>query len=326
VLSASVVVPTFNCASLLPTAIASATAQQDAMLRITVVDDASTDETERLVATIGPHIRYLRNASNGGVSVTRNVGIRTSSEDIIFLLDSDDSWDPTKAARQRSLLERRPDIDFVFSDFDHVDRTGVRRRPWNVGILEHMRGIGVTLEKIDDDTYLLSDDAAEALVRHKSFIHPSTVAVRRVLFDRVGLFDETIRSAEDLDLWIRCALAARMAYIDRRLASARSDASGLSRNLELAAEGSLRVIEKLPGYSPDLAARLRTDIRAQKAEALVTLAWCARLDGRHWDTLRAALASFLCRPSHNAGRLALAAFLPRRHERPRGTIAPGGVA
>lgn len=325
-MKASVVVPTFNCASLLPDALGSAAAQQEVALEITVVDDASTDDTERVVAASGPGIRYLRHARNVGVCVTRNAGIRASSERIILLLDADDWWAPSKAVEQLSLLARRPDIDFVFSDFEHVDPSGARRRPWRVGILERMRNVGVTLEEMEDETYLLSNGAAEALVRHKSFIHPSTVAVRRALFDRVGLFDETIRSAEDLDLWIRCALAGRMAYIDHRLAWARSNAAGLSRNLRLAAEGSLRILEKLPAYSPDLAVRLRADICSQRAEALVTLAWQYRIEGKHWQTLRAALASLASKPGLTAARLALTAFLPRRHGRSHETCAPGDAS
>src|SRR5271168_3299780 len=93
----SVVVPTYNRADLLARAVESALAQTIPVREILIVDDGSTDDTERVAAGFAAPVRYIRQA-NGGVASARNTGIAAAAGEWVAFLDSDDEWVPTKLA------------------------------------------------------------------------------------------------------------------------------------------------------------------------------------------------------------------------------------
>ena len=121
----SVVIPTHNHAGYIRQAIDSALAQTSAPLEVIVVDDGSTDETPRILADYGGRIRAIRQ-SNAGVSVARNTGIAAAAGDLIALLDSDDSWAPTKLERQIARLSADPGVGLVHCGSERVDEAGRR--------------------------------------------------------------------------------------------------------------------------------------------------------------------------------------------------------
>src|SRR4029079_4753832 len=103
----SVVVTTYNRAHLLPRAIKSIQGA-GCDLEIIVVDDASSDATHEICATLSG-IRYLRLSTNHGLAHARNVGIAVSSSDFIAFLDDDDLRLPGSLDRQLQLLIDHPD-------------------------------------------------------------------------------------------------------------------------------------------------------------------------------------------------------------------------
>jgi len=92
----SVIVPTYNRASLLGTAIESVLAQTFRDLEVVVVDDGSSDATEALVRhyeAADARVRYLAQ-QHRGISAAMNTGIRASRGQYIARVDSDDQWLP----------------------------------------------------------------------------------------------------------------------------------------------------------------------------------------------------------------------------------------
>src|SRR5882757_3879585 len=91
----SVIIPTFNRASLLERTIASVERQSLVPIEILLIDDCSTDDTQQRIASISSAIPivYQRLAKNGGGAVARNVGIRLAKGDYVAFLDSDDEWE-----------------------------------------------------------------------------------------------------------------------------------------------------------------------------------------------------------------------------------------
>jgi len=205
----SVIIPTYNRASLVCKAILSAVGQTYINLEIIVVDDGSTDGTAELVATFGGRVRYI-SKTNGGVSSARNLGIRESSGGLIAFLDSDDQWAPDKLEKQASFLQQRPDFGMVLCDCLFIDPSGKDAE------LSRRR------KHLPNDGYILED-----VLKSPSLI-PSSVLVKKSVLDDVGYFDENIKTAEDLDLHLRIASKYRIGLVTEPLVTCMRNHEGLS--------------------------------------------------------------------------------------------------
>lgn len=189
--SISVIIPTYNRAHLLPRCLDSVISQELKPLEIIVVDDGSTDATRDLVQRDYPGIKLI-SQENKGVSAARNAGIDAASGDWLAFLDSDDAWLPGKLNRQMQTVRKSPDISIVHTDEIWI-RNGVRVNPH----LKH-RKYGGSIFK-----YCLP----------LCVISPSSVMIHRRVFDRVGLFDETLPVCEDYDLWLRICARMPVAFV-----------------------------------------------------------------------------------------------------------------
>lgn len=169
------------------------------MGEIIVVDDGSTDGTaEALDREFGSRIVVLRQA-NAGVSAARNAGLSRASGSILAFLDSDETWEPEKVARQLAWLDARPDHGMVLCDVRWFDAAG--------------RFLGVFRRRrfLPRDGEVLSD------VLMQPALIPSTVMMRRAVYEDVGGFDESLPTAEDIDLHIRIAARWRIGVLEEPL-------------------------------------------------------------------------------------------------------------
>lgn len=106
----SVVIPMYNTAPYVEATVRSVLAQEFSDFEVIVVNDGSTDGSERVVAAIGdPRIRLI-NKPNTGVSDTRNVGCREARGEYIAFLDSDDYWYPDHLSEAAKFFETHPEI------------------------------------------------------------------------------------------------------------------------------------------------------------------------------------------------------------------------
>ncbi|MGH9797081.1 MAG: glycosyltransferase family 2 protein [Candidatus Polarisedimenticolia bacterium] len=193
----SVVIPTYNRAALLCEAVDSALAQTYRDFEILVVDDGSTDATPAVVpGRFGgdPRVRYVRQ-ENGGAAAAQNAGVRLARGEFIGLLGDDDLWRPEKLAWQVAALDRRPGAGLCFSDMVIAGGTDDGRRFFEIA------GFDGTI-------------SVEALVR-RNFIPAAATLIRRSCLLTAGAFDETLRLAEDWDLWIRLLAAHPAVCVDR---------------------------------------------------------------------------------------------------------------
>ena len=188
-LSVGIVIPTYDSAATVTTAIESALAQEPAPAQVVVVDDGSTDGTADALRKYAGRIEYVRQA-NRGPAASRNAGLARLVTDAVVFLDADDLLLPGALAC-RLELQASGDAVWAYTDGWIEDESGVRQRfsapyPPPGGRVEG---------------WILAD-----LLR-RNFICVDAVIARLALVRELGGFDETIRGTEDWDLWLR--LAAR---------------------------------------------------------------------------------------------------------------------
>ena len=193
----SVIVPAHNHARFIAQTLDSVLAQTYSDVEIIVVDDGSTDNTQGVLEAYRDRIQYIYQ-QNQGPSAARNVGIGVSQGKYLLFLDADDLIPPQKLELQVNALSAHPEWGLVYSGWQYVDERGARIlfeiRPNKQGVL-----------------------LKELLLR--SFFFPIAAAlVRRECFQTSGLFDESLRAAEDTDLWARMAKAGySFGYLDEIL-------------------------------------------------------------------------------------------------------------
>jgi len=104
----SVIMPSYNTAKFIGESIKSVLAQTYTNWELIIVDDCSTDDTDRVVAEFtDPRIRYLKNEKNSGAAVSRNYALREARGKWIAFLDSDDLWLPEKLEKQIAFMEEK---------------------------------------------------------------------------------------------------------------------------------------------------------------------------------------------------------------------------
>jgi len=224
----SVIIPTYNRAEFLRSAIKSALNQTFSDLEVIVSDDKSTDHTQEVVRSFEhERIKYLSNKGNKGPSATRNTAISASKGEYIAFLDDDDEWLPDKLQRQVELLDHsQPNICGVYSNRLFIDKMSGKILSDNPGT-EQLQG---------NLLYQLMI---------KSPIHTSTVVIIKKCLDEIGLFDETISYMEDRDLWIRLSMRWDFEYIPTPLTKAYFHGiAHLSNSLEGQTAGKERLLER----------------------------------------------------------------------------------
>jgi glycosyltransferase involved in cell wall biosynthesis len=220
----SVIIPTFNRAEWLAESIGSVLKQTYPHLELIIVDDGSTDHTSRVVRAFGKAVTYLW-VAHQGVSAARNRGVQAAHGPLIAFLDSDDVWQPGKVAAQVALLQRQPEVEVCYTDEIWI-RHGVRVNPKQI----HQKHSGLLFEP--------------SLPR--CIISPSSIMLRRSLWERLGGFDERLPACEDYDLWLRMTVRVPVVLIPEPLIFKRGGhADQLSRSTPLLDRYRISALDKL---------------------------------------------------------------------------------
>lgn len=178
----SVIIPVYNRQDTIIKALTSVVNQTFKDFEIIVVDDGSTDDTNKIIKASGIDFKLIVHSENDGVSSARNAGILKATSPLIAFLDSDDYWLPHKLQEQVSFFKEN--IHAVACQTrEKWIRNNIRVNPG----LRHIKSGG--------NIFLKSLDLC--------IISPSAVMIRRSVFDEIGLFDESLAACEDYDLWLR---------------------------------------------------------------------------------------------------------------------------
>ncbi len=184
----SVIIPTYNRAHTLPRAIESVLAQSFTDYELIVVDDGSSDETAKILERYP--IRMIRQP-NSGVSAARNRGIEAARGQIIALLDSDDEWKEEKLQNHYDFFQANPEYKI-----HQTEEIWIKDGKFLNKKRKHQKKSG----EIFYDSL------------HLCLISPSAVAIKKELFEEVGLFREDFVVCEDYELWLRITRQYMVGY------------------------------------------------------------------------------------------------------------------
>jgi glycosyltransferase involved in cell wall biosynthesis len=185
--SISVVIPAFNAAGHLTRALRSVLSQSVPATEILVVDDGSTDATAEIARGFGGSVRCIQQL-NAGAAAARNAGIARCSGDLVALLDADDEWLDHHLEQAVRCLEGHPELAW-----------------FSAACRKHEAGGAVRISKPSGDLVDAGLDFVDAICGGWTCYTP-TVVIRRSVIAEVGGFDESLPTAEDIDLWLRIAL------------------------------------------------------------------------------------------------------------------------
>lgn len=180
----SVIIPLYNASKTIKRALESVFFQTyDGRIEIVIVNDGSTDNSLDIVSNIqhmpSNCILKIINQKNRGVSSARNLGIKNATSSWVCFLDSDDEWLPQKLSIQMQILKNNPQIDFLGCNLLNQEYNFFWKK----------------------QSPLMRVKLWELLLK----MHPqtSTAIVKKNILLKVGLYDESMRYAEDGDLWVR---------------------------------------------------------------------------------------------------------------------------
>ncbi|MFW9989368.1 MAG: glycosyltransferase family 2 protein [Candidatus Odinarchaeota archaeon] len=181
----SVIIPTYNRATLVREAIHSVVNQSYKNFEILVVDDGSSDNTKGIVQDIAKkdlRIKYIWQKHSGTPAVTRNRGIKASIGDLIAFLDSDDIWFSKKLEKQIKAFQRNPKMLVIASNSVYFSK-----------------------EKKIIPTILFLNEVKLSFrnILRMNPLSISDVLVKREIFDSIGYFNESIVKMVDYEFWLR---------------------------------------------------------------------------------------------------------------------------
>jgi glycosyltransferase involved in cell wall biosynthesis len=298
----SVIVPTYNCAAYVRSAIDSVLAQSYAPIEVVVVDDGSTDDTLAVLSEFGDRIRVFSQA-NAGPAAARNRAVAQARGEYLAFLDGDDLWLPGHLAGLVRHLIDQPDARVAFADW----------------LVWHANADG-TYPPIDVAPRALRPDPAASgwlytRLLFDSVIHIIACVIHRSVYEAVNGFDESLRTGSDYDFWLKVSRRYPVAKLDGAVAVYRQNPQSVTYRLRTE-DNAYRLLSRA------IAAYGVSDEAGNRVEASAIAARLAHLSFVHgyrhfWDgdpaiAARSFMQAVRHRPMHGKALLYLLASAGKR--------------
>lgn len=262
----SIIIPAYKQADYLAKTIESALGQTHNEIEVIVVDDGSPDHTPEVAARYRDraNFKYVRQ-ENAGLAGARNRGIIESTGAYLCFLDSDDLYLNEKVAKQALLLDRNPDVGFVYCDLTTID--------------EHDQPVADQFH-VADLKRELSGNIFHSLLQG-GYFPPHTVMIRRSVLDQVGPFDPVLGGYADYELWLRVSGAGfKTVFLPERLVLYRRHSANMSKDGQHMGETRLATLRKIARLYPDRAGEGLDRLQQALIETNVANVWMQRKLGQ----------------------------------------------
>ena len=210
----SIIIPSYNNEKYIADAISSALNQTYPNIEVIVVDDNSRDKTQKIVGSFTEdNLYYIKNQSNLGVSIAKNVGIQKCTGDYIAFLDSDDMYEKNKIEEQMNVFNiatlNHQNIGYVYCGIKIVDTY--------CNMLKEFPASGKAWDGITNGEFV-----------------GATPLIKKDCFEKVGLFDPDLKYFEDLDLYFRMkTFGYNFGYTEKTLYLYRQHTTNISKDRQL---------------------------------------------------------------------------------------------
>jgi glycosyltransferase involved in cell wall biosynthesis len=207
----SIILPTYNRASVIKRAVMSILDQAYTDFELLIIDDGSIDDTADVVGGINDErIRYIKNDTNQGQTIARNIGLKEVSGKYIAFLDSDDEWDKNYLKRQQSILKQQSnEYGLVYCKCKRMNGDSVSFIPKE----------------------LIREDEVKSRLLAENFMTLQGVLLKKGYLDKCGLLDEEMPALEDWDFFIRLADICKFKYNDEVLVTMHASIDGANNNI-----------------------------------------------------------------------------------------------
>jgi len=225
----SVVVPTHNRAALLKETILSILNQTFNNFELIIVSDGSNDGTNEMVSKIkDARVRLITQDKSGQPAKPRNTGIKLAKGKYVALCDDDDLWEPNKLEIQIKNMEDNTYVDMCYTN-GRVLKDGIIQE----GVLNRRK--------------VFHNHFRELL--YGNFIPNSSVLIKKVIFDKVGLINvsDIFRGIEDYEFWLRLSYQGKLLYIDQPLIRYRVHSSNITYSRSLETARAIKVLKHVSG-------------------------------------------------------------------------------
>ncbi len=274
----SVIIPVFNRVAYIEQTVKSVLNQDYPEVELITVDDGSTDGCFELLQRLGQDGDFMvlthPGHVNKGQSASINLGLENCTGDYVAVLDSDDLFLPGKISSQVEFLEANPDVGLVYGKGQAVD------------------GDGKFLYDIHDDNHVENNDPNDILL-DCYFLLPQNSLVRKEVYEKVGGFDEDLRSGQDHDMLVRMAEVTKFHFVPELVFQYRRHGDSISvKGQETRWRAAFVILEKASRRYPYRRSTIRKrraviNYRLAKAffaykknrfEACLRLVWSGLLD------------------------------------------------
>jgi len=195
----SVVIPLFNKKECISRALDSVLAQTYLPKEILVINDGSTDGSEKVVESLNIPCLRIIGQENLGVSAARNRGALEAQCDWVAFLDGDDEWMPEFLENINILHEKYPDCNVLATAYSELDCNGV------------MHDIVLGRLGFDSEDGIIRD-YFESATGVPPPLWSSAICIGRKALEAVGGFPEGVKVGEDLITWARLSLSNEIGY------------------------------------------------------------------------------------------------------------------
>ena len=224
----SVLIPSYNHAHYLADALQSVISQSFFDWEAIVIDDGSTDDTQKVAAQFDdPRIRYIYQ-ENQGLSAARNTGLREANSETIALLDADDIWKENYLETMLAPLENQPEAVAAYCGYQYIDENG--------------KDVGIPSIKV-----VPPHEFREYFAANGNWLVPSGVVFRKVVAQEEGCFDESLRAVEDAYLWSKMSYQGPFVGVPLPLVGYRRHASNMSSDPQRMVSSNYKILERYHG-------------------------------------------------------------------------------